>query len=209
MMPTAPISTVLAAPLLWVLEISLPSYFLQLKSSLWHSSLSFVYSLRAYAMPYVLFQARLLTRWLQPFGLRLVAVLPPFLILWVRLLPSSPVSTRPRPITLARWTSGVLGLLMLISMASRYLRSVSPVWRQSIVAAEISCRDFFLVFLWGNTSSSCWEVWWMTLSITSLTQFLRRGSCSGGLQLIRVRFAVKFLLDHFREIAQAFFMKKV
>lgn len=153
-MPTILISTIPTAPLPWSPVISLPSYFLQLKSSLSHSSLPFIYYLKAYAIPYVLFQVCLLLKWLRPLSLRLVAILPPFLTLWVRQLPSLPDSTKLRPMTLTLQTSRVLDPLMLIFMAFEYLRSVSPVWKQSIVATKVSCRDSFLVVLRGNTSSS-------------------------------------------------------
>lgn len=57
--------------------------------------------------------------------------------------------------TLTLQTSRVLDLLMLIFMAFEYLRSVSPVWKQYIVATKISCKDSFLVVLRGSTSSNC------------------------------------------------------
>ena len=78
-MSTAPVSAVLAALTPIGLGNFLTFVLSSTKSSSLHSSLSFFYSLRAYAVPRVLFQVRLLLRWLQPLGLRLVAVLPPFL----------------------------------------------------------------------------------------------------------------------------------
>ena len=80
-MSTAPVSAVLAALTPIGLGNFLTFVLSSTKSSSLHSSLSFFYSLRAYAVPRVLFQVRLLLRWLQPLGLRLVAVLPPFLTL--------------------------------------------------------------------------------------------------------------------------------
>ena len=80
-MSTAPVSAVLAALTPIGLGNFLTFVLSSTKSSSLHSSLSFFYSLQAYAVPRVLFQVRLLLRWLQPLGLRLVAVLPPFLTL--------------------------------------------------------------------------------------------------------------------------------
>ena len=81
LMPTILAFVVLAAPTPVGPNNFLTFVFSLIKSSSLHSFLPFVYSLRAYAVLRVLFQVRLLLRWLQPLDLRLVAVLPPFLIL--------------------------------------------------------------------------------------------------------------------------------
>ena len=49
--------------------------------------------------------------------------------------------------TLILQISGVPELPMLTFMASRSLTSVSPIWRQFIIATEILCRDSSLVVL--------------------------------------------------------------
>ena len=136
-MPTAPIPAVPTAPIPTVLVISLPSYHLRLEFVSLHPSLLFVFSLGVYTLPYILFQVHLPSKWLQPLDLRLVAVLPLFLILWVRFLPSLSILSRPRPMTSTPQTSRVLDLLMLTSMAFEYLRSVLYAWRPFTAAGGL------------------------------------------------------------------------
>lgn len=140
-MPIAPIPVVPAPPTLASLCNFLTLIPYSIKTFVIAPSIFFIFTLRAYIVSCILFQVHLLPRWLWPLWLRLVAVLPPFPIMWVRLLPTLPVLNRPRPMILTLPTLRVLDLLMLTSMAFEYLSSALRVWRQFTATVGISCRD--------------------------------------------------------------------